>query len=254
MTITPKKRIIPCSIRERIGQEDTAISHKLLLAALLMSAVACHTQAPRRTTHGSSEAHAGLSPRVCDPNDEVSDLRMVDGRCTLVNDSFVYRIARRSQPLPQWHDYHTGETRDQPQAHPITCHSPGECVEVVLVFRDWSTNDEPILRLAQNPSWSPTNTFFPMRCARTADGMICSVQLMIGTTTIVDVLRYTIMPGPGPGTDHFVAGRITGQYRGQPICVSRIGVNTYAVQAPLVDQNQAVIGSNDSWCEVYSHP
>jgi hypothetical protein len=163
-----------------------------------------------------------------------------------------YRISRRPRPLPQWHDYHTGEATDQDPAHVVFCGRG--CVELELTFTDWSINDEPVLRLAMNPSRIWTDTYFPMQCSRGAAGMVCRVRMMTGTTTVVDIPRYTIMPGTTRGTHIDVPGRIFGRYREEPICVSRIGIGLYAIQAPLVYTDGTIAGSSHTWCETYTHP
>lgn len=220
-------------------RKDTLKAIKIFcISALLLGEAGCRATTP-------------ISPPPCDPRDETGTTRFIDGRCVLVN-STGYRIGRQLRPMPLWHDYVTREARAQDPSHPILCNRG--CVELELVFVDWQTDDEPVVRLAVNPANIWTDVHFPLSCVRGTERMTCHVRMVNGTTTIVDIPRYTIMPGATRGTYVDVRGRLLARYRGQPVCTTRIGIGLYAIQAPLVDARGEVMGSSHTWCETYTHP
>jgi hypothetical protein len=209
----------------------------MLFVALLGGVTACHTQA--RT-----------SPALCNPGGDEYPLRLIDGRCRLVNE-WGYHLGR-VRTRPDWHDHDTGAARQRDPAHPVRCDSRN-CIEIELTFPTWVNDDEPDLQLALNPNLIWVHTYFPVRCERTSAGMVCRTRMHNGGTTIVTIPRYSFQRGADGrlvASDAVVRGR----YRDTPICVSRIGIDLYAIQVPLIDTTGEVIGSSHTWCQTFLPP
>lgn len=207
--------------------------------ALLLGVAACRT---------STQQGMETNPPLCNPGGQEFSLRRIDTRCRLVNE-FGYSMGG-VEAQPMWHNYDTGVSTPQEPMHPVLCPA-NECAEVELTFPDWSSPDIPVILLALNPSNIWAHAFFPVQCRTTEEGLTCRARMHQGATTIVNVHRYTIQPRAG-GRAVDVRGTITGRYRGQAFCVSRIGIDLYAIQVPLVSTEGTILGHSHAYCETYS--